>query len=169
VDFVAQPKRYTIPGISALAAALMLSAPAQAANNLVNPCDQVGRDLQSLEVPVDELTVDVVDHATTDAVTLDEQAADADPVAPILYLTPRVTNILRDVFGTTPEELPRAEPEQPSSSPVADSDEKSDTVEAASRLVALPFFLLAPVGGASAPNSQQPVRDYRLRTFEIRQ
>ena len=131
MDFVAQPKRYTIPGISALAAALMLSAPAQAANNLVNPCDQVGRDLQSLEVPVDELTVDVVDHATTDAVTLDEQAADADPVAPILYLTPRVTNILRDVFGTTPEELPRAEPEQPSSSPVADSDEKSDTVEAA--------------------------------------
>jgi len=135
VDSVAQPKRYTIPGLSALAAALMLSAPAQAANNLVNPCDQVGRDLKSLEVPVDELTVDMVDHATTDAAELDEQSADADPVAPILYLTPRVTNILRDVFGTTPEalpqELPSAKPEQPSSSPVADSDEKSDTVEPA--------------------------------------
>jgi hypothetical protein len=110
VDSVAQPKRYTIPGLSAIAVALMLSAPA-------------------------ELTVDAVDHATTDAAELDEQSADTDPVAPILYLTPRVTNILRDVFGTTPEalpqELPSTTPEQPSSSPVADSDEKSDAVEPA--------------------------------------
>ena len=147
MDSATQPKRHIIPGLSALAAALMLSAPAHAANSSVNPCDQVGRDLKSLEVPADALTVDVVDHAPTDPGALDEQSDLTDSVAPILHLTPRVTNILRDVFGTAPEELaqvlPTEMPEQPSSSPVAGSDEKSDDVEpadAADETSALPRF-----------------------------
>ena len=132
-----------------LAAALMLSTAAHAASSAADPCDQVGRDLKSLELPVDALTVNVVDHIPTDPAAINQQSAefDADAVVPILDLTPRVTNILRDVFRTTtealPQELPGETPEQSSSSPVADSDENSDTVDpedAANETNTLPRF-----------------------------
>ena len=126
-----QPKRYIISGLSVLAAALMSSASAHAASNSVVPCDQVGRDLKSLEVPVNTLPVDVVDHTPIDPDSLNEALVDSDSAAPILDLTPRVTNILRDVFGTTNEELIQEKTTQPSSSPLADSVEKSDEVEPA--------------------------------------
>jgi hypothetical protein len=135
VDFRVQLKRTIISGSSALAAVLMLSAPAHAASRFVVPCDQVGRELKSLALPVNALTVDVVDHTPTDPNAIDEQSVITDSVAPVLYLTPRVANILRDVFGTTieelPQELPDDRPAQPSSSPFADSDQKSDAVEPA--------------------------------------
>jgi hypothetical protein len=107
----------------------MLNATAHAASSSRDPCDQVGRDLQSLEVPVYSLTVDMIDHVPIDPVAISEQSADADPVAPVLHLTPRVTNILRDVFGPATEGLLPETTEQPSSSPVAGSDAKSDGVE----------------------------------------
>ncbi len=135
MGFRIQPMRTIISGLSVLAAALMLNATAFAASGSLDPCDQAARNLKSLEVPVAALTVDVVDHVPTDPAAIDEQSAIADPVAPILYLTPRVTNILRDVFGTTTEqlplELPNERPQQASSSPLADSVEKSDAVEPA--------------------------------------
>lgn len=135
MDFRVQLKRTIISGSSALAAVLMLSAPAHAASRFVVPCDQVGRELKSLELPVNALTVDVVDLTPTDPNAIDEQSVITDSVAPVLYLTPRVANILRDVFGTTieelPQELPDDRPAQPSSSPFADSDQKSDAVEPA--------------------------------------
>lgn len=131
MDFRIHPKQTIISGLSVLAVVLMLSAPAHAASRFVVPCDQVGRELKSLELPVNALTVDVVDHTPTDPDAIDEQSAITDSVAPVLYLTPRVANILRDVFGTTAEELPDERPAQPSSSPLADSDRKSDAVEPA--------------------------------------
>ncbi len=136
MDFRAQPNRYVNSGLSVVAAALMLIATAQAASSSLVPCDQVGRDLKSLEVPVNSLTLAVVDTAPMNPVAadpdaIDEQTAVADSVAPPLYLTPRVTNILRDVFGTAAEELPLETPEQPSSSPVAGSEDPSDAVEPA--------------------------------------
>jgi hypothetical protein len=79
---------------------------------------------------VGELTLDVVDHIPTDPAAIDEQSAITDSVAPILYLTPRVTNIVDDVFQTASDNFPQETPEQPSSSPLAGSDEKSDPIEA---------------------------------------
>ncbi len=133
MDFRIHPKQTIISGLSVLAVVLMLSATAHAASSFVVPCDQFGRELKSLELPAGALTVDVVDHTPTDPDAIDEQSAITDSVAPVLYLTPRVANILRDVFGTTAEELPQKlpneRPAQASSSPLADSDEKSAAVE----------------------------------------
>jgi hypothetical protein len=131
VGFRVQPKRYIISGLSVLAAALMSSATAHAASNSDVPCDQVGRNLKSLEVPVDALPVNVVDHAPIDPDALYEPRADIASATPVLNLTPRVTNILRDVFGATNEELTEETPTQPSSSPFADSDADADDVEPA--------------------------------------
>lgn len=135
MGFRIQPMRTIISGLSVLAAALMLNATAFAASGSLDPCDQADRNLKSLEVPVAALTVDVVDHVPTDPAAIAEQSAITDPAAPILYLTPRVTNILRDVFGTMTDKLPlesaNERPQQPSSSPLADSDKKSDAIEPA--------------------------------------
>ena len=147
MGFRVQPMRIIISGLSVVAAALMLNATAFAASGSLDPCDQANRNLKSLEVPVAALTVDVIDHVPTDPAAIDAQSAVTDPAAPSLYLTPRVTNILRDVFGTTTEQLPLESPDerpqQPSSSPLAGSDEKSDAVEPAEAVdetSALPRF-----------------------------
>ena len=124
-----QPKRYIITGLSVLAAAVMSGAPGHAATNSVVPCDQVGRNLQSLDVPVNTLPLDVVDHAPLDTADLDEPRVESESAAPILDLTPRVKNILRDVFDMSDEELAEDTPPLPSSSPLADSDEASDEAE----------------------------------------
>ena len=139
MDSGTQQIRYIISGLPVLAASLLLSATAFAASPSMVPCDEVGRDLKSLEVPATALPVDRVDHAPADPVAanpdaIDEQASVTDSVAPILYLTPRVTSIVRDVFGTTSEELPVQTLRQPSTSPVApvaDADQKAESVESA--------------------------------------
>lgn len=123
-----RPKRYIMTGLSALAAIMVAGAPVHAASNSVVPCDQVGRDLQSLDVPVSTLPVDVVDHAPIDPANLDEPRVESDSAAPILDLTPRVTNILRDIFDLSGDELAEETPALPSSSPVAGSDEESEEV-----------------------------------------
>ena len=81
MDFRVQPKRTIISGLSVLAAVLMLSAPAHAASRFVVPCEQVSRELKSLELPVNALTVDVVDHTPTDPDAVDEQSVITDSVA----------------------------------------------------------------------------------------
>jgi len=134
VDFRIHPKQTINSGLSVVTVVLMLSATAHAASSFVVPCDhQVGRELKSLELPAGALTVHAVDHTPTDPGAIDQQSAITDSQAPVLYLTPRVANILRDVFGTTteelPQELPSERPAQASSSPLADSDEKSTAVE----------------------------------------
>ena len=129
MDCRAGTKRCIISCLSVFAAALVASATANAASSPVVNCDQVGRDLKSLEVAADELQAATVDHVPIDPAAIDEEAVITDPVAPVLDLAPRVTNIIRDVFGTTSEEPAPETPQQPATSPVADTDEKSDAVE----------------------------------------
>jgi hypothetical protein len=137
VDLRTQQIRYIISGLPVLAATLLLSSASFAASPSIVPCDQVSRDLKSLEVPATALTVDRVDHAHADPVaanpdSIDERTSVTDSVAPILYLTPRVTNIVRDVFGTTSEELPEQTALQRSTSPgapMADADQKAEKTE----------------------------------------
>lgn len=139
MDCRVQRTRYIMSGLSALAAALMLSATALAASNSVVPCDQISRNLKSLEVPVEALTIDAVEHSPTDRRAVDPNAIDAeshltDAEVPILYLTPRVTNILRDVFGATTEDRPSDPsdmPKQPTYSPLADSEALAESIESA--------------------------------------
>ncbi len=122
--------RIVFPGLSVFTAALLLSATTHAATNAVIPCEQVGRDLQSLSVPVDELKVAAADHVPINPDVIDAETAANEPVAPILNLGPRVTNILRDVFDRTTDELLREASEQPTSSPLADTDDQKDASEA---------------------------------------
>ena len=146
VDIGTQTKRIVYSGLSATAISVLLSATALAANNTVIPCEQVSRDLKSLDVPVEKLTVNIVDHMPIDPDATKPISADAEPrvsdfEAPVLLLTPRVTNILRDVFGvstTTPESKPE------SSSPVADRDTATETtlvpVDSESEEIAVPLY-----------------------------
>jgi len=73
-----------------------------AASNSIAPCDAVGKDLRSLEIPVNELNADTVDHMPASGGmddTLDARSVDSANAAPRLFLTPRVASILREVFG----------------------------------------------------------------------
>lgn len=126
-----QPTRYPISGLPVLVAALLLSAVGHAANNGAFPCEQVKRDLQSLEVPVNALAAERVDHAQIDSEIVDEQPAAGESLRPVLNLAPRVTNILRDVFELTTEELLNETSRAPATSPLADSDPKVDETEPA--------------------------------------
>lgn len=130
MDPRAQQLRNIVSGLPLLVASLMLSATAHAASKSGVPCEQVGRDLQSLEVPVDALAVEAVDHAPIDPEIIDAQSTASESVAPVLNLGPRVTHILRDIFDLSAEELLQESSQQPPSSPLADSDQKTDTVEA---------------------------------------
>ena len=125
----ARPGGYPVSCLPVLAAALLLSATGHAANNGVFPCEQVKRDLQSLEVPVDALTPKAVDHTPVDTEFSDEQPVRNESVTPVLNLGPRVTNILRDVFDMTIEELAQETAQRSSTSPLADTDLGSEAVE----------------------------------------
>jgi hypothetical protein len=136
VDFRTQTTQYGLSGLSALAATLLLSASAVAASNSGMPCAQVGRDLKSLEITVEALTLTAVDHVpiaqnAAKPNTPDGESHVTESEIPYLYLTPRVTSILRDVFGTTAEDLspalPPVKPKLRSSSPLADSEETADS------------------------------------------
>ncbi|GMR17246.1 MAG: hypothetical protein BMS9Abin32_317 [Gammaproteobacteria bacterium] len=64
-------------------------------------CDQAEKELQSLTVPVSELSVVVVDHSdVTAAEALQPQAGAGKSATPLLYLTPRVQTILRGMFDS---------------------------------------------------------------------
>lgn len=136
VDFRTQTTQCVLSGWPALAATLLLSASAVAASNSGMPCEQVGRDLKSLEVTVEALTLTAVDHVpmaqnAAKPNTPDGEYHVTESGIPYLYLTPRVTSILRDVFGTTAEDLPPAvppvKPKSRSSSPLADSEATADS------------------------------------------
>lgn len=72
-------------------------------------CDEVSRDLQRLEITMDSLEIDNVDHMPTSSDVVDSESLGSPittdgPAAPVLYLTPRVATILREVFGTRVDE-----------------------------------------------------------------
>lgn len=106
------------PGIrtARLAAGVVLALAAPqalfAASNLGSGCDSVARVLQSVDIPVETLTVDIVDHMPEDHGVLDPVIGhEHDPTAPLLFLTPRVAHIMQDVFSDTDRATDGAEPE----------------------------------------------------------
>lgn len=86
-----------------LAGALLIAAPQAtlaAAALLGGNCEAVARDLRSIQIPVETLTIDIVDHMSEDHGAVDPVVGhEQDPTAPLLFLTPRVAHILQDVFG----------------------------------------------------------------------
>ena len=140
-------RNFTKAGCAALAATLVLSAgwssTALGATSSLVPCDQVARDLTSLDVAVDALSVNLVDHVTTELEpgSFETESDATDTLAPLLYLTPRVATILRDVFAPATENQALDVEEEIQTSPLADSDDETSPVDAAQeREIALPRF-----------------------------
>ena len=130
---------FTKAGFVALAATLALSAgwttAALGATSSLVPCDQVARDLTSLDVTVAALSVDLVDHVTTEPKpgsfeSIDANSDTTDTMAPLLYLTPRVASILRDVFEPATAIQPLDSDEDLQTSPVAESVDESRSAAA---------------------------------------
>lgn len=76
---------------------------ALAATGTNSQCATEARDLTSLDIGHNTLTVETVDHdsAKTEVASLAAMEADtgsAETSSPLLYLTPRVTSLLRDIF-----------------------------------------------------------------------
>jgi len=101
-----------------------------AANNSLVECDDLSRAAsQTLNAPIPSLIAIMADHYLVPPVdevvqTLDGADADSQALTPLLSLTPRVSNILEQVFAVDSE--------------AADSGAKED---------ALPKVLVAPVAG----------------------
>lgn len=132
MDCKNQTTRDVVRGVSVIVATLILSTGACAATSSGTPCEQVGRDLRSLDVPLGSLTLVAVDHVPTDQATTDKNALVAestatDFAAPLVFLAPRVSSILRDVFATTTEDSATESPAPESSSPLADSEESDES------------------------------------------
>lgn len=120
-------------GIALLSLACAAAAPA-APCGAAGQCDPAARDFRSADTLLDHLAVRTVDLG--DATTADDDAGTAgatESLAPLLFLGPRVTSILQDVFqaderavaedgvaesGTDAE----AAPEAVLRSPVAETD-----------------------------------------------
>ena len=89
--------------LAILVLSVICCATALAATSPITARDRTA-DLQSLEVPVNELSAIVVGHVVADPDKQDDATLEALPTqgksdAPILDLTPRVVVILQDVFS----------------------------------------------------------------------
>ena len=147
MDSCFSTRNFTKAGCAALAATLVLSvgwsSTALGATSSLVPCDQVARDLTSLDVAVDALSVNLVDHVTTELEpgSFETESDATDTLAPLLYLTPRVATILRDVFAPATENQALDVEEEIQTSPLADSDDETSPADAAEeREIALPRF-----------------------------
>ncbi len=149
---------------SQLLAILLLSviccATALAAASPITACDRAS-ELQSLKVPVSDLSAIFVGHVTTDPEYQDAATIDAVPAedlsdVPILDLAPRVAVILQDVFSavaietsdsetsdqrTAIEALPKT---KVSLSPVAGDASQADSPELADPASAIEDVDTAP-------------------------
>lgn len=96
---------------------------AQGATESVVRCDKQVRDLTSLKVSSEALSVSRVDH--TNAAELESQSETTEANAPFLYLAPRVAGLLRDVFQMSEEDASSDMADEAPSSPVADSVDSS--------------------------------------------
>ena len=118
---------------AALAATLLTTSATFAASSPVAPCDEVARDLQSLNVTVSDLSVNVDRRAVKPEgnlpASLQDEAPPQDTAAPMLYLTPRVANILETVFDNTTKAPPAD-----SQGDAADAPPENSPSDAQSRL-----------------------------------
>lgn len=114
-----------------IAVAACWSASALGRTQTDTDCENVARGLQSLEAPVDTLSIDRVDHVTIEnesiaAATVDIQTVSGDSATPLLYLTPRVNNALRGIFANGPELDVAEDQGRFPSSPIAETEEPAD-------------------------------------------
>jgi len=133
--------------LAILLLSVICCATALGATSPIAACDRAA-DLQSLKVPVSDLSVITVGHVITDREDQDISTIDADPAEdlsdePILDLAPRLAVILQDVFSAVAIEAPTSEAsEQPIAiealpmtkaplSPVAGDATQSDSPERA--------------------------------------
>jgi hypothetical protein len=150
VDSSYSTRDFTKAGFFALAATAVLSAgwstTALGATSSLVPCDQVARDLTSLNVAVETLSVDLVDHVITEPKpgsfeSIETNSDTTDTMAPLLYLTPRVATILRDVFEPAAVNQTLDSDEELQTSPVAESIEETRSVDAEDeQVISLPRF-----------------------------
>lgn len=138
---------FTKAGYAVVAATLALSAgwstAALGATSSLLPCDQVARDLTSLEVTVAALSIDLVDHVTTelDSAKLAIESDTTDSMAPLLYLTPRVATIMRDIFAPAVKNQSLDRNEDIQASPLADRVEEAQPAAADDEIeIDLPRF-----------------------------
>jgi len=133
VDSRRSTRGFTKAGYAVVAATLVLSAgwstAALGATSSLLPCDQVARDLTSLEVTVAALSIDLVDHVTTelDSAKLAIESDTTDSMAPLLYLTPRVATIMRDIFASAANNQSLDRNKNLQASPLADRVEETQS------------------------------------------
>ena len=109
---------------------------ALAANNVLNDCDEMSQDSRDINVSVQSLSADLntnrADHFLVPPADSLADLANIDPqtISPILSLTPRVSNLLDQVFETDSDtsNLIRTESSE-AASPVADSFNKQKNSE----------------------------------------
>lgn len=99
--------------LAILVLSVICCATALAATSPITACDRTA-DLQSLEVPVNELSAIVVGHVVADPDKQDDAALDVLSTqgksdAPVLDLTPRVVVILQHVFSAVAIETASSE------------------------------------------------------------
>lgn len=144
-------------GPAATAAAFLLlgalHSTALAATGTNSPCATEARDLTSLDVNHDALAVERVDHDSPEP-EVDSLAAmeaeSAETSTPLLYLTPRVTNLLRDIFRIQKGPAQDSKSMSKSLSPLAGSTDNVETTISGEEV--------APLAGAEEevlPNFQQ--------------
>lgn len=116
--------------VAALTAIIVLcagwSASALSATTTSVECDDLIRDLRSLESPAEPLSATKVDLASAEPIAadielLDARTAHSETAAPFLFLTPRVASVLRDIFDISQEIWDLDVNSEPSSSPVAET------------------------------------------------
>jgi hypothetical protein len=106
--------------LAAVVASLICSATASAATSPTTACDRT-TDLESLEVPVSELSANVVGHIMVESDEEDVESlaglpTEEETALPILYLATRVAVILQDVFSAVAIETPPLDRHDPAQS-----------------------------------------------------
>lgn len=102
------PLRLAIIAALLLAGVALFSRPAIAASGTFSDCDRLATDLKSLDVPTAELPLDDADHLASGVGDSPAGLVDSDSdeavagAPPVLLLTPRVANIVKNVFDTLP-------------------------------------------------------------------
>ena len=136
-----------IPFLAVLVLGAAWCATALGATGSTTACDRTA-DLRSLEVPVSDLSANVVGHIPVEPGNdndepLNALPAQAGPAAPILYLAPRVAEILQNVFSAVVIETPPLDSPDPAQSFAPESLSQDESP-------------LSPVAGdASRPNSSE--------------
>jgi hypothetical protein len=97
--------RRHIPFLAILVLGGAWCSPALGATASTAACDPTADLLRSLDVPVSDLSANVVGHITVEPGNANDESLNAS-TAPILYLAPRVAVILQNVFSAVAIETP---------------------------------------------------------------